>query len=38
MRLILIDPTGLGRYDKIKKKARHIIVKFARYSAAGRVF
>ena len=28
----------IGRYDKAKKKARPIIVKFARYSVRGRVF
>ena len=38
MRLRLIDPTGLGRYDKTKKKARPIIIKFARPSVRGRVF
>ena len=28
----------IGRYDKTKKKARPIIVKFARYNVRGRVF
>ena len=28
----------IGRYDKAKKKARPIIVKFARYNVRGRVF
>ena len=28
----------IGRYDKTKKKARPIIVKFARYNVTGRVF
>ena len=28
----------IGRYDKVKKKARPIIVKFARYNIRGRVF
>ena len=28
----------IGRYDKAKKKARPIIVKFARYNVRGRIF
>ena len=28
----------IGRYDKVKKKARPIIAKFARYNVRGRVF
>ena len=28
----------IGRYDKAKKKARPVIVKFARYNVRGRVF
>ena len=41
---IKIDETDIdrshriGRYDKTKKKARSIIVKFARYNVSGRVF
>ena len=37
MRLILIDPTGLDVMTR-QKKARPIIVKFARYNVRGRVF
>ena len=41
---IKIDETDIdrshriGRYDETKKKARPIIVKFARYNVGGRVF
>ena len=28
----------IGGYDKVKKKARPIVVKFARYNVRGRVF
>ena len=38
MRLTLIDPHRIGRYNKAKKKPRPIIVKFARYNVRGKVF
>ena len=34
----MIDPHRIGRYNKAKKKARPIIVKFARYNVRGKVF